>query len=159
MKVSNKKNLYVADEDLQWFEKAKDLFPNVSVSKLIAEVLKERCLLKEAEQKNMVEQIVSRGKHYLVDDIFLGQESRFDGIMLATGSDTAKTVFKIYLTKKDRFLVFKIWYEDVSIEITDFTVYDTYSELGNAIPKSLLDECAKYLNINSPTRTYEKLDI
>lgn len=158
MAASNKKNLYVADEDLQWFEKAKELFPDVSVSKLIAESLKEKCLQKEAELKGMVEHKVYRGETDYNNDVFIGQEFRFDGLLIAEGKDINDTTIKVFVTKKGKFLVYRMNVVEM-IEVMGFKISETYTELSKEIPASFLKVCADYLNMNSTTRTYEKLDI
>ncbi|WP_224982705.1 hypothetical protein [Geomonas agri] len=158
-KVSNKKNLYVADEDLLWFDKAKELFPDVSLSKLIAELLRETCMRKEAEQARMVEQTVYKGKESLENEIFIGQEFRFDGIELGYYDDKRDNVkLKAFLTKKGKFLVAKESSLDGELHYF-FNVYDTYSDVSKEIPVELQKRCAEYLNKNSTLRTYEKLDI
>lgn len=158
MAASNKKNLYVADEDLQWFEKAKELFPDVSVSKMIAESLKEKCLQREAELKRMVEHKVFKGNTDYHNDVFIGQEFRFDGHLMVDDKDIDDTRIKVFLTKKGKFLVYRAKNVE-GVDYTDFDVHETYAELSKKIPASFLKACAEYLNMNSTTRTYEKLDI
>lgn len=158
MAVSNKKNLYVPDEDLPWFEKSKELFPDMSLSKLLAECLKEKCLKREAELKSMVEHKVFKGNTDYRNDIFIGQEFRFDGLLMVDSEDIDATRIKVFLTKKGKFLVYRANVVE-GVEYTDFKVHETYAELSQKIPASFLSACAEYLNMNSTARTYEKLDI
>ncbi|QXE88113.1 hypothetical protein KP003_06865 [Geomonas nitrogeniifigens] len=160
MKVSNKKNLYVADEDLQWFEKAKELFPDISVSKLVADALRMRCLQKEGELKKMRECTVFRGSYDPSRDVLLAQEFRFYGIEIARLSDTYGVERTVFLTKKGKFLVYAEGEDKDGVKRMSFAdPYETYEELAKNIPGLLLDLCSRYLSINSDTRTYELLDI
>lgn len=160
MKVSNKKNLYVADEDLQWFDKVKVLYPGESLSKLIAEALKEKCLLKEAEQKSMTECKVYRGKFDKCDDVFIGEEFRFFGVMIASGLNSQDEDVKVYLTKRGKFLVYAER-DDVSgfVYMSFREPYGSFSELSANLTSKLLGQCSEYLNLNSTVRTYQVLDI
>ena len=160
MKVSKKKNLYVADEDLEVFEKAKELFPDVSTSKLVAEALRERCLKKEAELKMMVLCTIFQGRYDPEGDILIGQEFRFYGVEIARLPDIYGTERTVYLTKKGKFLVYVEGEDRNKVKMMSFAdPYETYQELAKNIPGTLLDLCSKCLSLYSDVRTYELLDI
>ena len=107
----------------------------------------------------MVEQTVYKGKEDLENQIFIGQEFRFDGIELGTHDNQRDNIkLKAYLTKKGKFLVTKESHLDGELHYS-FNVYDTYSDLSKDIPVGLQKSCAEYLNKNCMTRVYEKLDI
>lgn len=151
-----KRTFSLPDEKEEIYAKFKKIVPEVSGA--IMEMIEQYVRKHEALQVGMKQQKAFKGKHDLATDTFVGQDFSFYGIDIASGVDLNGTDRTVYFTRKGKFLVSGVD-EIEHVKHYGFSVYETYEQLAEKIPSSLLIECQNYLNINSNVRTSIELDI
>jgi hypothetical protein len=164
MKAANKKTLYIAEDDLEWFNKAKELFPSISISKILAETLKDRVQKYEAQQAGMIDHDAYKGTNDTKSNVYTGRTFKFKGVKIAAGNKSdafSTTTFDVYLTLKGKFLVTYCKLDHFHEEDLNYMVFETFDELtaNGKLTSDALKICTEYLIKNSDLRHYEILDV
>lgn len=156
-----KRTFVVPDDKEEIYEKYKEIVPEVSSD--LMKHIESTVMSYEAEQSKMVVcKAYKKAKHDYAHDVFVGQEFRFYGQLMAEGTDcNTNDLIKVYLTRKRQFLVC-FSKDDTENHVMYFNYtgpYETFNDLKAAIPHTVAEDCRSRLGLDNPIRDYEFLDV
>jgi hypothetical protein len=154
------KTIYVPDEDLQVFDKAKDLAGD-SLSAVVIQALKDFILKKELEEKAMQAIKLWKGSEDLNSSSIDGQYIKFYGKPLSEASfeiDKYHFIhYELYLTKKRQYLLYSVD-ENLKegIVVSDYSPpFSDLKEIMKRVPAKLIIDAEKQM----PGVLCEELDV
>ena len=161
-----RKNIYIRDEDQKIFEKAEAL-GGENFSAMIAEAVRQFVEVEQAKTEGMEEIVLkvgvacSHGAGDLKKVKFIGK--KIADVCCYSGQTSSRddrgTDFTLYLTKKEKFLLYRRYWSHWENEDDEswYKTYESMSELMSAdgIPGDLLQEAGNVLGVD----TAEYLDI
>jgi len=149
------KTIYVKDEDLPIFERARELSDD-SLSGMIVEALRRYIKAEEARAEGFQEIIIPVS--YTKDESHGWRKIRFTGKLLAEArEDSPFRDYKVYLTQRGKLILYMVFGPIVQREAEEngeseedenrlYRIYDSFDELRNAkIPDELLEDVAQKL--------------
>lgn len=156
-----KRTFVVPDDKEEVYEKYKAIVPEVSSD--LMKHIESTVMSYEAEQSKMVLcKAYKEAQHDYAHDVFVGQEFRFYGQLIAEGTDpVTDDILKVYLTRKRQFLVC-LSKDDTEKHIMYYNYtgpYETFNKLKAEIPHSLAEDCRSKLGLENPIRDYDFLDV
>ncbi|WP_224981199.1 hypothetical protein [Geomonas agri] len=144
------KNIYVADEDMQIFQRAQEV-AGESISKVIVQALRQYLVQKDLEGTEFKECEAMKGIYRNGLSI---EKARFIGKHLSTMTigepdDTKMFTYDLYTTRKGKFLLqSQVWYaDDPEIGVSyDFEVIEDFSKLyTRGLPSKLIKDAEEQL--------------
>ena len=164
--VKMRKNIYIRDEDQELFEKAEAL-GGENFSAMIAEAVRQFVEVEQAKAEGMEEVELkvgiacSRGVGDLKKVKFIGK--KIADVCCYSGQTSSRddrgTDFTLYLTKKEKFLLYRLFWSRWENEDNEswYKIYDSMSQVMSVdgIPCDLLQEAGEALGVD----TAEYLDI
>ena len=157
-----KTTIYLNKEAEEIYQVAKE-YAGDNLSAVIVQGLKLYVDKMDTMTKGMEEVIIFDGIKNLVDMISRGKNLKFIGIKLAETpatdlyGDSELYVFRLYLTRKGKFLVDKkVFTGDKAFANYSYKVFDTFSKVTEeGYPDRLLNDARK----NMPEVACEELDV
>lgn len=144
-----RKNFYIPESDLEYYEKAKE-YAGESLSSILVQCLKNIVRNKEIQENQMEMISIFIGESDGVTHSMKGERIKFVGKKIATDYyDSEPNTFinySLYYTRKGKYLLYVV-YEDTAALQTEFSykVYDSFSALYNAnLTVKLINEAEKF---------------
>lgn len=157
-----KTTIYLNKEAEEIHKLAKE-YAGDNLSAVIVQGLKLYVEKMECQSKGMEDVVIFDGKYFELGDIYQGKNLKFIGRLISQGStdyghgDEHLHSFKLYLTRKGKFLMYGIGFnKNECAEVHFHKIFNTFSEvMGAGYPASMLDEARRSM----PDVACEELDI